>query len=223
VSAALTVASGFFALVADVVAGYYSVLAADLYDQAAGALTDPSSQSSEVLVKSAQDLYSKALVAVAVRSVNNAVTLSVMALAFAIILFCSVMIFRSVENFGLKTLLSVQNTPEKEQLNVENNVTDNVRSSVSHAVRSTVDAAIEQRRHLTIVNALILTTFPPCLCYYLLFAYANFNQVRIAQASHSTRCFALLHKRKGTIRLWRPLRPLPAGTVSRQTVDGRHS
>ncbi len=182
VSVALTVASGFFALVADVVAGYYSVLAADLYDQAAGiALTDPGSHSSEVLVKSAHDVYSNALVAVAVRSVSSAVTLSVMALAFAIILYCSVTIFRSVENFGVKTLLSVQvqTAPGKKQLNVQTFVT-----SVSHALKSTVDAAIEQRRHLTFTNALILITFPPCLCYYLLFAYANFNQVRIVQASH---------------------------------------
>jgi hypothetical protein len=190
VSAALTVASGFFALVADVVAGYYSVLAADLYDEAAGALTDPGPHSSEVLIKSAHDVYSKALVAIAVRSVNSAVTLSVMALAFAIILYCSVTIFRSVENFGVKTLLSVQvqTAPGKKQLNVQNFVT-----SVSHALKSTVDAAIEQRRHLTFANALILITFPPCLCYYLLFAYANFNQVRIVQASHGARCVALLH------------------------------
>jgi hypothetical protein len=182
VSATLTVASGFIALVADVVAGYYSVIAADLYDQAAGALTGTGSESSKALVKTADEVYTKMLVAVTVRSVNNAVTLSVMATAFAIILYCSVMIFASVEKFGSKTLLRMQTVSEERV--TTGFVSDVMRSAVSVAVRNTVDSAIEQRRHLTWANALILTTFPPCLIYYLLFAYANFNQVCILQFFH---------------------------------------
>ena len=160
-------------MVADIVAGYYSVHGAELYDQAAAALSASgnSTDASAALVAAAKEMISNSRLAVAARSVNNAFTLSVMTIAFTAVLSFSVMIFRVFENFGSRALLKTTQYPTKEQ------------SHAHQMVNDTVDAAAEHRRHLTWANVIILATFPPCVGYYLLFAYANFNQVRIIRAS----------------------------------------
>ncbi len=162
-------------MVADVVSGSYVARAAEFYDQAASALGSSGipNDLSKALVKSAQGMMDNARTAIAVRSVNNAFTLVVMTIVFTAIVSCSVVIFRAVENFGAKTLQMVSNI-EKVHLNTPQSKD----MSTQKIVADTVDATAEQRRHLTWACAIVLLTFPPCAGYYLLFAYANFNQVQ---------------------------------------------
>jgi len=168
ISTIATVLSSFIAVVADIVASAYVVRAADLHDQAANAIgpAGNSNDLSKALVSSANGMMDNARTAIAARSVNNAFTLTVMTLAFTIILSCSVAIFRAVENFGAKALQMVSSNLQSKD------------SSTHKIVSDTVDAAAEQRRHLTLASSIVLLTFPPCVGYYLLFAYANFNQVQ---------------------------------------------
>lgn len=176
VSAVATVVSSFLAVVADMVSGSYVARAAELYDQAAAALgpSGSSNDLSKALVKSAQGMMDNARTAIAARSVNNAFTLAVMTIAFTTVVSCSVVVFRAVENFGAKALQMVSTNIEKMHLNS----LQSKDLSTQKIVADTVDATATQRRHLTWACAVVLLTFPPCVGYYLLFAYANFNQVQ---------------------------------------------
>lgn len=163
-------------MVADFVAGAYVARAAELHDQAAAAL-GPSGNSndlSKALVSSANGMMDNARTAISARSVNNAFSLLVMSIAFTVILSCSVAIFRAVESFGTKALQMVSANIEK----MHSNQIQSKDLTTQQIVSSTVDAAAEQRRHLTLASTIVLLTFPPCVGYYLLFAYANFNQVQ---------------------------------------------
>ncbi len=159
-------------MVADVAGGVYNAQAAQLY-AAAAAVLDASgnpTDSSRALVKEALAMIENARTCIVARSVNNALTLIVMTIAFIAILSCSVIIFRSVERLGAKALLMSAMNSGKAQTSSDINT--------YRIVADTVDAAAEQRRHLTWACSLVLLTCPPCAGYYLLFAYANFNQVK---------------------------------------------
>jgi hypothetical protein len=167
VMAGAVVVGGVAGLVANIVAGAYTVQAALLVDQAAAACDAAGNDTilSLAFSHASNVVNTETGTAISVQSSSEALTLLLVSIAFVVIVSWSVALFRLAERVAMHALLSV-------------NDRGNLRPSEANAARIVADAmqaAAEQRRRLTVACVIVLITFPVRAAFDLLQAYADFN------------------------------------------------
>jgi hypothetical protein len=167
VMAGAVVVGSVAGMVANIVAGAYSVQTALVADQAAAACdaSGNDTNSSLALSNAASAINTKAGTASSVQSISEALTLLLVSIAFLVIVSWCVALFRLWERDAERALIFVNNR-------------GNIRPTEANAARivtDTMQAAEQQRRRLTAACVIVLIAFPARAAFDLLNAYGSFN------------------------------------------------
>ncbi len=167
--AGAVVVGGVAGMVANAVAGAYTVQVALLFDQAAAACdaAGNDTNSSLTLANAANPIAAKGGTAASVQASSEALTLLLVSIGFVVIVSWSVALFRLAERVAMRALVFV-------------NDRGNLRPAEANAalvriVGDTMQAAAQQRRRLTAACVILLITFPARAAFDLLLVYSSFN------------------------------------------------